>query len=77
MSVKCAECQCVPQDCAKVVEAQHCILCTKDVFAVELLFMDFCIGSRCCSCFCPTFTKITQNNTVIYQSDNNGPGSGI
>jgi hypothetical protein len=32
LSVKCAECPCIPQDCSKVLDAQQrCILCTKDV----------------------------------------------
>lgn len=32
LSVKCAECPCIPQYCTKVLDAQQrCILCTKDV----------------------------------------------
>jgi hypothetical protein len=32
LSLKCAECPCIPQDCPKVLDAQQrCILCTKDV----------------------------------------------
>jgi hypothetical protein len=31
MTVKCAECQCAPQDCMHVEEAQRCENCTKEV----------------------------------------------
>ena len=32
LSVKCAECHCIPQDCTKILDAQQgCILCTRDV----------------------------------------------
>jgi hypothetical protein len=31
MSIKCAECQCAPQDCFKMEPSQRCISCTKEV----------------------------------------------
>jgi hypothetical protein len=38
MFVKCAECQCIPQDCTKVLDAQQrCILCTKDVCCCDTI----------------------------------------
>jgi hypothetical protein len=37
MSIKCAECQCAPQDCMKIEASQRCSTCTKEVFAAAVL----------------------------------------
>lgn len=57
MSVKCAECQCTPQDCDRVEASQHCHNCTKEICccnsihksaSIKLTLTDDCCSNTAC-----------------------------
>ena len=56
MSIKCAECQCVPEECIKLSDIQRCLNCTKETCCCITIHHSFTattnlsvIEDDCCS----------------------------
>lgn len=57
MSIKCAECQCVPEECIKLSDSQRCLNCTKETCCCTVIHHDYSAAMKlsvmdddyCCS----------------------------